>query len=86
MFIQNEMQNRTSGFGHLNQSRLTSLWCSISIGESRLGAIEDGLGMKYPAVVGCNKRSALHRREVSYGAMPVGYCALRGLRLIIIFR
>jgi hypothetical protein len=32
--------------------------------------------------VGCNKRSALHRMEVSEtsGAMPVGYCALRQLR------
>ena len=31
--------------------------------------------------VGCNKRSALHRKEVSEtsGAMPVGYCALRHL-------
>ena len=28
-------------------------------------------------LVGCNKRSALHR--MTYGAMPVGYCALRGL-------
>jgi hypothetical protein len=29
--------------------------------------------------VGCNKRSALHRMEVSetFGAMPVGYYALR---------
>jgi hypothetical protein len=29
--------------------------------------------------VGCNKRSALHRMAASksFGAMPVGYCALR---------
>ena len=30
-------------------------------------------------IVGCNKRSALHQIATS-GAMPVGYCALRGLR------
>jgi DNA mismatch repair ATPase MutL len=30
--------------------------------------------------VGCNKRSALHR-SISYGAIPVGYCALRELSL-----
>ena len=41
----------------------------------------DGLCVKYPAVVGCNKRSALHRMEASCGAMPVGYCALRWLYL-----
>ncbi|KAF0204853.1 MAG: DNA mismatch repair protein [Gallionellaceae bacterium] len=31
--------------------------------------------------VGCNKRSALHRmfRFHTFGAMPVGYCALREL-------
>jgi hypothetical protein len=31
--------------------------------------------------VGCNKRSALHRMFgcYKYGAMPIGYCALRGL-------
>ncbi|MCO6427583.1 hypothetical protein [Nitrosomonas communis] len=30
--------------------------------------------------VGCNKRSALHRKfdMGTYGAMPDGYCALRG--------
>jgi hypothetical protein len=28
--------------------------------------------------VGCHKRSALHR-IFTYGAMPVGYCALREL-------
>jgi hypothetical protein len=34
--------------------------------------------------VGCNKRSALHRKEVSEtsGAMPVGYCALQLRHLI----